>query len=126
MTTRVIKLIGKMRHRINDSGVVNLVLFPLLRLLSSVLIHDSSLRIFGRAIIAPSIIQNTVRSAILPIPTNCSIARLIMVAIMPIRTMRYSIDKTGDLLLSSSNEETNIDMNNSNADNNPRTPCSNS
>ena len=99
MTTRVIKLIGKMRHRIYDSGVVNLVLFPLLRLLSSVLIHDSSLRIFGRAIIAPSIIQNTVRSAILPIPTNCSIARLIMVAIMPIRTMRYSIDKTGDLLL---------------------------
>ena len=89
-------------------------------------IDESLPRIFGRAIISPSMTQNTVRSEIRPIPTDCSTARLIMIAIMPIRIIRYSVDTNGDFFINSSIEDTIMDMNNNDDDNRPMMPCSKS
>ena len=125
-TIIVINPTGNTRHSDDDSVGIDLELIALFGLRSSVSLYDSLVRMFGKAIIVPSMTQKTVKSEILPIPRDCSTARHIIVEIIPMRMIRYSIDTIGDFLISSSIEDTTMDMNKSDNDSSPRTPCSRS
>ena len=125
-TIIVIKPTGNTRHSDDDSVEIDLEIIALFGLLSSVSLYDSLVRMFGKAIIVPIKPQKTVMSEILPIPMDCSTPRHIIVEIMPMRMIRYSIDTIGDFLISSSIEDTTMDMNKSDHVSRPRNPCSRS